>query len=248
MVPGRLKLLCVSALVVFQVVTAGSAEAQSATPRWGVTGTFVPTWNVLSDLKIMWNDAQSIDYKGSEFRIGLLRGSDLGGDWSVTYLQKNVKQESIIDATETFDAFGTGVPVRQGSLYLIEPANQPVKIRGIEGQRFSPLATIKNRAQIGLVFGGGIGWYQGTMTEHAFDVETSFGPPPNFGPTVTQTETITEVQAKDVYVLEFVPFGRIEVAAAAILAPGLKVRVSGGFNFPATQVFSITVNYLFGAP
>jgi hypothetical protein len=52
---------------------------------------------------------------------------------------------------------------------------------------------------------------------------------------------------KDIYALEFVPLGRIEIAAAAILTPGLKVRVSGGFSFPATQVFSITVNYLFGS-
>ncbi len=85
------------------------------------------------------------------------------------------------------------------------------------------------------------------MTERAFDVEFTTGPPPTFRQMVTQTETVNEVEAKDIFQMEFVPLGRIELAAAAILAPGLKVRVSGGFNFPATQVFSITVNYLFGA-
>jgi hypothetical protein len=202
---------------------------------------------VLPDLKILWEDAQSIDYEGSEFRIGLLRGSDLGGDWSVTYLQKNVKDTSVIDSTYSGDFSGTGVPLRQGSLYLIGESNKPVKVRGIEGQKFSPLATIKNRAQIGLIFGGGIGWYQGTMTEHAFDVDFAQGPPPTYRQIVTQTETVNQVEAKDIFQLEFVPLAKVELAAAAILAPGLKVRVSGGFNFPGTQVFSITVNYLFGA-
>lgn len=220
---------------------------QSSTPRWGVTGSFVPRWEVLSDLKILWKDAQSMDYEGSEFRIGLLRGSDLGGDWSVTYLQKNVKDTSIIDSTTSRDFFGTGVPYRQGSLYVIGESNEPVKIRGIEGQKFSSLATIKNRAQIGLIFGGGIGWYQGTMTEHAFNLNSTIGPPPTFRQIVTQTETVNQVEAKDIFQLQFVPLARVELAGAAILAPGLKVRVSGGFNFPATQVFSITVNYLFGA-
>ncbi len=155
-----LKAFCISVLLVFQLVAAaGSAEAQSSTPRWGVTGSFVPQWDVLSDLKILWKDAESIDYEGSEFRIGLLRGSDLEGDWSVTYLQKNVKDTSVIDSTSSGDF--SGVPFRQGSLYSIEASNQPVKIRGIEGQKFSPLATIKNRVQIGLIFGGGIGWYEG---------------------------------------------------------------------------------------
>jgi hypothetical protein len=239
----RLKTLCVPAGIVLQFIAAAPAEAQSSTPRWGVTGTFVPRWEVLSDLKVMWDDAQSVVYEGSEFRIGLLRGSDVGGDWSVSYVRKNVKIGSLIDSTFSGDFGGTGVEYRQGSLFVVD---SPVRIQGIEGQKFMPLATIKNRAQIGLIFGGGIGWYQGTMTERMFDVTFTTGPAPTFRQIVTQTETVNQVEAKDVYLLEFVPLGRIEIAGAAILAPGLKVRVSGGFNFPATQSFSISLNYLFG--
>ena len=47
--------------------------------------------------------------------------------------------------------------------------------------------------------------------------------------------------------LDFVPIGSVEAAVAFILAPGLKARVSGGFNYPNTQVLSFTVNYLFGS-
>ena len=63
----------------------------------------------------------------------------------------------------------------------------------------------------------------------------------------TTTETVTLSDATEFYALDFVPIGSVEVAAAFILAPGLKARVSGGFNFPNTQLFSVTVNYLFGA-
>jgi len=237
--------LYVSAVFLLHLVFVPPAGAQSPDDRWGITGTFVPSWVAMDDLKILWSGAQTLDYGGSEFRIGLLHGKELGGDWSVTYIERNVREGSTIDSTEMSD-FGSGPPMRYGSLYSVEPSS-PVKIRGIEGQKFSPLATIKNRAQIGLVFGGGIGWYHGLMTAHNYDVSYTNGPPPTFQPIVTQTETVTQVEAKDIFAMSFVPLGRIELAGTALLAPGLKLRVSGGFSFPNTQVFSLTVNYLFGA-
>lgn len=239
----RFRGTCVLVFVFLQFAFAGRAHAQSAEDRWGVTGTFVPKWAAMDDLKILWDDAQSLDYEGSEFRIGLLRGKHLGGDWSVTYLQRNVKEGSTIDSTSTSPG-PSGQPLRYGSFYTV--GQTPVKIRGIEGQKFSPLATIKNRAQIGLVFGGGIGWYHGQMTARNYDVTYSNGPPPTFPLIVTQKETATVVEAKDVFAISFVPLGRIELAGAALVAPGLKIRVSGGFSFPNTQVFAVTVNYLFG--
>lgn len=234
----------ISVFVLLQLVVIHQASAQ--TPElWGITGTFVPNWAAMDDLKILYKDAQSMDYGGSEFRFGLLRGKELGGDWSVTYLQRTVREGSTIDSSETSTG-PSGEPVRYGSVYTVEQ-NSPVKIRGIEGQKFSPLATIRNRAQIGMVFGGGIGWYQGTMTARNYDVDFTNGPPPTYQPIFIQKETVTQVEAKDIFALSFVPLARIELAGTALLAPGLKLRVSGGFSFPNTQVFSLTVNYLFGA-
>lgn len=43
------------------------------------------------------------------------------------------------------------------------------------------------------------------------------------------------------------PLGKVEAAVAVIAAPGLKIRASGGFNFPGYSVFRITGVYLFGA-
>jgi hypothetical protein len=44
-----------------------------------------------------------------------------------------------------------------------------------------------------------------------------------------------------------IPLGNVEAAVAVLIAPGLKVRVSSGFNFPNSQVFSVTANYLIGS-
>lgn len=237
------RIFTISTVVLLQLVVIHQASAQTGEERWGITGTFVPNWAAMDDLKILYKDAQSLDYGGSEFRFGLLRGKELGGDWSVTYLQRTVREGSTIDGTETSTG-PSGESMRFGSIYTVE--HTPVKIRGIEGQKFSPLATIRNRAQIGLVFGGGIGWYQGTMTAHNYDVDFTNGPPPTYQPILIQKETVTQVQAKDTFAMSFVPLARVEIAGSALLAPGLKLRVSGGFSFPNTQVFSLTVNYLFG--
>jgi len=42
------------------------------------------------------------------------------------------------------------------------------------------------------------------------------------------------------------PIGRVEVAAAAIAGPRLKIRVAGGLNYPGVNVFSIIGVYFFG--
>ena len=42
-------------------------------------------------------------------------------------------------------------------------------------------------------------------------------------------------------------FGKVEIAVAAIVVPGLKIRASGGFDFPGYTVFSLTGVILFGA-
>ena len=47
--------------------------------------------------------------------------------------------------------------------------------------------------------------------------------------------------------MKWLPLVKAEVAAGAILAPGLKVRFSGGVNMPSYITFRISGVYLFGA-
>jgi hypothetical protein len=46
--------------------------------------------------------------------------------------------------------------------------------------------------------------------------------------------------------LRVVPLAKLELTVAGLVAPGLKVRASGGFNFPGYQAGSISLVYFFG--
>ena len=129
---------------------------------------------------------------------------------------------------------------REGSIFTI-PGN--VEVFGIKYEKFTPFVTIKDRVQLGLTYGGGIGSLRGTVIEQQI---TNIDP--DTGMVITPpTETIIERDVKDFYALEFVPIGSVEAAVAFLIAPGLKARVSGGFNYPNTQIFSFTLNYLIGS-
>ena len=41
-----------------------------------------------------------------------------------------------------------------------------------------------------------------------------------------------------------VPLMKLEIAGTGIVAPGLKLRVSGGFSMPGHHTFGITASYL----
>jgi len=45
---------------------------------------------------------------------------------------------------------------------------------------------------------------------------------------------------------QFQPLARAELAAAVATAPGLKLRFSGGFDWPGSTRLSVTAMYFFG--
>ena len=47
--------------------------------------------------------------------------------------------------------------------------------------------------------------------------------------------------------IDYLPLGKVELAVGVNAAPGLKVRVSGGFNMPGVPALGATVVYLVGA-
>ena len=65
--------LCCSVVLLF----APPAVAQES--HWGVTGSFVPKWQAVPELWKLLYDVKEADASGSEFRIGVVRGSDRGG-------------------------------------------------------------------------------------------------------------------------------------------------------------------------
>ena len=85
----------------FLVLVAGMpapAHAQlSTTSHWGVGVSFTPTWKPLDNLKEVFVEEEG-SLKGTEFTIGIARGSMSGGDWTVSYVQKPIKDTTFVES------------------------------------------------------------------------------------------------------------------------------------------------------
>lgn len=200
---------------VILLVTPMHAVAQSFNSRWGIQAGFVPSWTVPDVAKDLF-DAETLTVEGSEFRIGFVRGRTLGGDWSVSYVQKWLDDGSFADSRD-FTRTTSGVTVR-----------------GVALDKFAPFGTIKERVQIGMIFGIGVGQASGVVRH--LDKAT--------GSTV-------DVEAKRFFSpmgqeIPVVPLARLELAVAAIVMPGLKIRASGGVNYPGVARITLGAVYLFG--
>jgi hypothetical protein len=235
--PGLISLLLV-------LTMTSVARAQTPDPsRWGISASFAPAWTVPSNLKFFF-DADTVDVDGSEFQIGVARGRTLGGDWGVSFVRKRVDDGSFKESTGqgcfNTTCFDLARRYTADNVYL----------NGVEVHKFVPFTTMRGRVQIGILFGGGFASVQGTTTVLIQDLEAT-GPIPQSGlPPFRVTDEISTVDGKTFMALvdwepDYYPLGKVEIAVAGILAPGLKVRASGGFNFPGTQIFNIGFVYLF---
>jgi hypothetical protein len=115
----------------------------------------------------------------------------------------------------------------KGETFRFQPG---VKLTGFMAEQFGAFGTIAERVQIGGLIGGGLARAEGTA------IALSTG---------------TEVEAADVLTLFARPVSfqlllRAELAVGIKLAPGTKIRFSGGFNWPGTTIFSVTGMYFFG--
>jgi hypothetical protein len=232
------------------------AEAQPEDPtRWGFGIGFVPKFKVSNGSSVLGKLAEAmyengdagLDVKGSDFRIGVVRGRRLGGEWGVSYIRRSFKEESTQGAVETSCSPGSQpnsqICQTYGDQYFY---NDNVVLNGIEANRLFVLGTIKKVVQIGIDLGGGIGWMNGTAIRRMTEpVIGNFTPPPANTTIVFPTNvTETEVPASTLVGVDPVPIGRAELAVGFILGNNVKVRASGGINVPGTHIFSISTTVL----
>jgi hypothetical protein len=154
----------------------------------------------------------------------------------VSFVRKRFKH-SVVTAQDT-DCFyvaaqNTCVEVPYGTSHSLEAST----VTGVEYQSFRPFTTIKNRAQIGLTWGAGVGKVEGTAKGLQFSAD---GTTPDARPTKDIFPVVVG------YPLPVTPIVRAELSAAVLVAPRLKVRASGGFNFPGYELFNLSVVYFFG--
>ena len=197
------------------------AAAQIDDPSWGITAGISPQWSMPGEWVAGLFDARTIDVKGPEFRLGIVRGTTLGGEWGVSLIHKRLSKESTVAI--------------EGSNDLLTVVADDAELLGLEVHRFYPFARAGDKVQIGLNLGGGIAQLRGFVT----------------GTYVGATSTDFTLPFPDALVvtgrqIDWMPLGRVELAVATLVGERLKVRVSGGFNMPGFQVVSLSFSYLLG--
>lgn len=199
--------------------------AVAAVPLPAFAQSFSTRWGLQASFTPSWSvpdaakdlfSAESMKVEGRELRIGFVRGRTLGGDWGISFVQKSLSDGAFAD---------TGDVIR---------TSERVVVRGAAIDRFVNFGTIKERVQIGMILGIGAGAASGTATERD-----------------KRTGVETQIEAKHFFTpfdqeIPVVPLARLELAIAAIIAPGLKIRASGGLNYPGVAMVTVGGVYLFG--
>jgi hypothetical protein len=231
--------LVLAALVNTIAFSAVPAHARDdKTSHWGGSVSFAPQWKAHEKLQeSLWAEGEG-SIEGSEFTVGVVRGSTGGGEWGVSFVRKPVKNGTTI--TRLTEDSDSQFLVRQTHLLVF----QKVYLEGVEFHSFIPFVTLKNRVQIGINLGGGIARTRGRIQE-TFDTLTQFRL--QNGQVVTNTNTSSNTFPAGEIVTKYQPLGKVEGQAAFILAPSVKVKVGGGLNMPSAASFRVGLVFLIGA-
>jgi hypothetical protein len=211
-------------VTVAMLMFAGQAAAQD---QWGVSFALTPAWETGPGVNRLFA-ADKIEMQGSDIRFGFVRGGDTVGDWGMSYVKTTIDQNSYLDLDVT--------DCSRGRCGTFLQTIGPTRMTGFEVHKFEPFKTWRERVQLGMLGAVGLGWMRGQIykrtTNEDGDVE-SFDT--NAGELFPPSTSI-------------VPLLRLEIAAAAVVVPGLKVRAGGGFAMPGYHTFGITFNYLIPRP
>jgi hypothetical protein len=276
------------AILVCLAIVASSlpVHAQNTQPsRWGAIGSVVPRWEIppslepIATLHFSEDDApiKDLDLRGGELRIGIARGRMLSGDWGVSYVRRTYVDRDI-EGRRSPGCQGSQGPGQSSFVQECEElwtnlGRRDVRLNGLEVHKFVSFATIAQRVQIGMNFGGGFGSVNGNIDTTSFrsTFRCTFPPgtlPPYFDPnfeftddfhpctgsTISNLNTVqTGSSSGDVTRMltletsKTLPIGRVEIAGAVLVGPSFKVRVAGGLNYPGTSAISVTGLYFFGS-
>jgi hypothetical protein len=251
-----------AALLRFQIVVTAVTAIQGAPRFWGITGGFLPDSRVPSSLYSSLFNAERADLRGSEFRVGIVRGWQEGRDWGVSLVLKRLKNgSSLVRAGYAGDVLARTTYQVTGSIWAA----------GAEVHTFLPFLRLGRGARIGVLLGAGM------STDYSGDVErqtegTIYTTNPRNGGTLTTVPTgpgyiqgyradVLEVGPGQTVVVDLATpanlhvsgwdldaqlLARAELGATFALPQRLKLRVSGGFNFPGLVGVNVEIARFFG--
>ena len=205
-------------LLILASVTPLRAEDQ-----WGFSVGMTPTWQTGAPVRHLFG-ADVVDMRGSEVRFGVIRGDLFEGEWGFSFVDKSIDEDSSVQVDRD------GCPLAQcGTFYR---SRAQTRLTGVEFHQFRPFMTWRDRIQVGMVGAVGVGWLRGTVDKRT-TTEQGF----------VEAAVVT---ADELYPpsASVVPLMKLEVAATGIVAPGLKLRIGGGFSMPGYHTFGITASYL----
>jgi len=210
--------------------------------HWGVDGSPVATWKSHETMRKLIVEGDGV-IKGSELTIGFVRGSTSGGDWGVSFVQKPFKDGLISTHAENNCETMTGPSMP--SIALCSSMSErtvvrQVALRGAEYHFFRPFGTIRNRVQIGMNVAAGAATFRGT-------VEDTFDSRYEQNGQLLSADHFVEAQDAAKAFFKVMPLLKLEAMGGIVVTPALKIKLSGGLNFPSANSFRIGVVYLIGA-
>src|SRR5262245_45272321 len=227
--------LSAAGAVVLLLTSATNGLAQDS--HWGVSVSAAPSWQITQRVRdLLADEGDVINIEGSEFTIGAVRGSTLGGDISFNFVRKPWKDGLGVTSDST-DCFSPGP--NQSQICLRDREQnffERVKLNGFEVDWFyAPrFGRIKNVVQIGANIGGGIAKFSGSVHKVEDRQEPVFVPGPGGGTVRISNNHTEETNPVEDELLPVFPLLKVELMAAVIAAPAVKIKVAGGVNFPGS--------------
>jgi len=208
-------------LVVLALVRPVAAQQQ-----WGINVALTPSWQTGPGISALFG-SDRVDLHGSEVRVGIVRGIDIDSDWGFSFISTSIAPDSTVNVDVT--------PCSSGTCGTFLRTVDRTRMTGFEFHQFQPFKTWRNRVQVGMLGAVGLGWLHGQIYKRT---ATTDGVSESFSASAAELYPPSA---------DVVPLLRLEIAAAGIIQPGLKVRVGGGLGMPGYHTFGVSFIYLIGS-
>lgn len=233
---------------------------------WGVLAGFAPRWWTPDSWGPLFEPHDPTEVIGREFRVGITRGRPLGREFGGSFVVKTINRFSFTGVGGYLGGFNNEPLVAPQIAWT---QMEPVQMKGAEFHAFVPIARLGERVLLGGLLGMGA-----ANVPDAPIRKTITGPP--YIATPTSTTPLNTLPPGGGYVLDenhepvpiapgqtsvvvpanfaselspldnFFVLARGQLAADVLVVPSMKVRFSGGFNYPGAQLFNVELVYIFG--